>query len=55
MGWSSWRETLDDLIRRLGRVEVKPALEITTQVAAGSLRLQNDAPDRPTAEGLGSL
>jgi len=28
-------ETLEHLIRRSGRLEVKPALEITTQVAAG--------------------
>src|SRR6516225_6475174 len=28
-------ETLDKLIKRSGRLEVKPALEITTQVAAG--------------------
>ena len=34
-------ETLESLIRRSGRLEVKPALEIATQVAAGLAAVAN--------------
>jgi hypothetical protein len=34
-------ETLENLIKRSGRLEVKLALEIVTQVAAGLLRWQS--------------
>ena len=36
-------ETLEHLIRRSGRIEVKLALEITTQVAVGLVRCTSDS------------